>query len=92
MADASPAGVTASLSGAGATPAILHACSPGGTEELRLDAAGESVSITCDADSGSITVKALAAFPKIELQKTVGGITTLYRAGVLARRSPSAVR
>ena len=58
VADASPAGVTASLSGAGATPAILHACSPGGTEELRLDASGESVSITCDADSGSITVKA----------------------------------
>jgi hypothetical protein len=52
-------------------------CAAGDAEEVRLEGAGARAAVTCAADSGSTTVRAFAAFPYIELRKTIGGFTTI---------------
>jgi Tol biopolymer transport system component/N-acetylneuraminic acid mutarotase len=61
-----PEGVRAIFSGASGS-ARLSACS-GSSKEVLLDRAGETADITCAAN-GSITVKAVAASPAIEVVK-----------------------
>ncbi|MDT7603227.1 MAG: hypothetical protein QOF61_1224, partial [Acidobacteriota bacterium] len=62
-----PAGVRAVFSGTSGS-ARLSACSGVSTKEVLLDRAGETADITC-ASTGSITVKAVAASPSIEVLK-----------------------
>ena len=70
-------GVQAGITGAGSGPARLTVCGVGNAEEIRLRANTDAVSFTCASGTGSTTVRALAASPKVELRKTVGGITTV---------------
>jgi hypothetical protein len=77
ITDFSQGGVTVELTGTGSGPVILQACAAGDTEEVRLDGVAARATVTCAVDSGSTTVRALAAFPYIELRKTAGGITTI---------------
>jgi hypothetical protein len=77
MTDLSPGGVVIELSGSGSGPVMVLACAAGDPEEVRLDGAGARATVSCAADTGSTTVKALAAFPYIELRKTVGELITV---------------
>lgn len=79
IADLSPGGVVIELSGSGSGPVMVLACAgdADGPEEVWLDGAGAKASVSCAPDTGSTTVRALAAFPDIELRKTAGGLTTI---------------
>ena len=62
-------GVRAAVSGGGAgTVARIAACT-GAAKEVRLDQAGETADLVCDPTTGTITVKALSALPRIEVWK-----------------------
>ena len=60
-------GVRVAISGAGAI-ATIGAC-VGAIKEVRLDGVGETADVTCDPITGTITVKAVSALPRIELRE-----------------------
>ena len=77
LGDLSAGGVVAELTGAGSGAVTVQTCAAGSAEEVGLDGAGAKANISCSPDTGSTTVRAVAAFPYIELRKTVSGLTTI---------------
>jgi hypothetical protein len=67
--------VRVQISGSG-TLARVVACA-GVTKEVRLNVIGETADLTCDAATGTITVKALSAVPTIEVWKQISPTTWL---------------
>jgi hypothetical protein len=67
--------VRVQISGSG-TVARVAACT-GVTKEVRLNAVGETADVTCDAATGTITVKAVSAVPTIEVWKQTSPTTWL---------------
>ena len=77
VVDVSPGGVQLGVTGAGSGPATFDVSPVGGSEQVLLDAAGELARVTTNVADGGTTLTAVAALPAIQLQKTVGGITTV---------------
>ena len=67
-------GVRVQVSGTSPLPARVLAC-VGANKEVRLDATGETADVTCDPTTGTITVKAVSALPKIEVWKQTSPTT-----------------
>ena len=76
LANGATAGsIRAQISGAGSV-ARIGACA-GAVKEVRLDTIGETADITCNPSTGSITVRALAARPWIDVWKQQSNNTWL---------------
>jgi len=69
-----PNGVRVQISGTSAVPARVLACT-GAAKEVRLDVVGETADLTCDPVTGTITVKAVSAAPKVEVWKQTSPTT-----------------
>ncbi|PYR68953.1 MAG: hypothetical protein DMF88_07630 [Acidobacteria bacterium] len=87
-----PNGVRVQVSGASAVPARVLAC-VGAAKEVRLDVVGETADVTCDPVTGTITVKAVSASPKVEVWKqtspTTWTIAQLPTGAVYSTGSPA---
>ena len=67
-------GVRAMIAGSGTGVARVSAC-VGATKEVRLDVVGEAADIQCDPVTGTITVHAASAVPRVEVWKQVSPTT-----------------
>jgi hypothetical protein len=72
VGDVTPGGVQVQIAGAGAGAATFDVCPVNGLQRVSLDQAGETGVVTCSA-SGSTTLRAISASPKIELRDPAVG-------------------
>ncbi len=81
VGDVSPSGIQIDLSGSGGAPATFDVCALNGTQRILLDASGESVVYSCNATTGSTSVRALNALPIVELRDPATGPGVIIQLG-----------
>ena len=81
VGDVSPSGIQLDLTGGAGAPATFDVCALNGSQRISLDAVGESAVYSCDATTGSTTMRALNALPIVELRDPAIGPGVIIQLG-----------